>query len=79
MQTAFGTSRFDQADLPETTATWTRASPENPIAFAPTGVRSMMRPLMYGPRSLMRTITDWPLPMFVTFTFVPKGSVRALP
>ena len=32
MQTVFGTSRFDQADLPETTATWTRASPEHPIA-----------------------------------------------
>ena len=32
MQTVFGTSRFDQADLPETTATWTRASPEHRIA-----------------------------------------------
>src|SRR5690606_29640732 len=34
------------------------------------------RPLMNGPRSLMRTITDLPLRWLVTLIFVPKGSER---
>jgi hypothetical protein len=31
---------------------------------------------MNGPRSFTLTMTDLPLPTFVTRTFVPKGSVR---
>src|SRR5690606_1965103 len=38
--------------------------------------RSMTRPLMKGPRSLMRTTTVLPLRRLVTFTFVPKGRLR---
>lgn len=38
--------------------------------------RSITRPPAYGPRSLIRTTTERPLLLFVTRTFVPKGSVR---
>jgi hypothetical protein len=31
---------------------------------------------MNGPRSFTLTMTDLPLPTFVTRTFVPKGRVR---
>src|SRR4029079_4552079 len=37
---------------------------------------SSMRPLMNGPRSLMRTTTLRPLFLLVTLSFVPKGNVR---
>src|SRR5580658_796875 len=36
----------------------------------------MMRPLVNGPRSLMRTMTVRPLRRLVTRTMVPNGSVR---
>src|SRR6202030_122974 len=43
---------------------------------AAAGVTSMMRPLVNGPRSLMRTMTVRPLRWLVTRTMVPNGSVR---
>ena len=36
----------------------------------------MIRPLMNGPRSLIRTTTALPLLRFSTSTLVPKGSER---
>ena len=54
----------------------TRAMPLNPRACAPAGVRSIIRPRMNGPRSFTLTMTDLPLPTFVTRTFVPKARVR---
>ena len=50
--------------------------PDNPIARAPAGVKSIMRPRIKGPRSLMRTTTDRPVRIFVTCTLVPKGNLR---
>src|SRR5690606_26856694 len=38
--------------------------------------RSMTRPLMNGPRSLMRTTTDLPLRWLVTLILEPKGRER---
>ena len=38
--------------------------------------RSITRPLMNGPRSLIRTTTLRPLLRLVTFNLVPKGKVR---
>src|SRR6187431_2659439 len=38
--------------------------------------RSSTRPLMNGPRSLMRTMTLRPLFLLVTLSLVPKGKVR---
>lgn len=35
----------------------------------------MQRPLMNGPRSLMRTRTERPLALFVTVTWLPKRLV----
>ena len=58
------------------TSKLTRARPENPSLPAAAGVRTMTRPRVNGPRSLMRTITVWPLPRLVTRTRVQKGSVR---
>src|SRR5206468_3505288 len=52
------------------------ARPEKPIARAAAGVRSITRPRTNGPRSLIRTITDWPLRRFVTRTRVPNGRDR---
>src|SRR6516165_7255094 len=40
------------------------------------GDTSITRPRTKGPRSLMVTITERPLLLFVTFTLVPNGSVR---
>ena len=65
-----------QAQPWETTVSVTGASPEKPSACAPAGVKSMTRPLMKGPRSLMRTTTERPVARCVTFTMVPKGSDR---
>lgn len=48
--------------------TVTRAMPPIPIALAAARVRSMQRPLINGPRSLIRTLTDRPLAVFVTVT-----------
>src|SRR5262249_17407255 len=62
-----------QLALAESTVSRTGARPEHPIARAPAGVRSMIRPLMYG--SLMRTITERPVLTLVTLTIVPKGRV----
>jgi len=38
-------------------------------------VTSMIRPLMNGPLSVMRTISDLPLAIFVTLTRLPNGRV----
>src|SRR5262249_41445287 len=54
----------------------TCVSPEKPSTRAAAGVTSMTRPRTKGPRSLMVTITERPLLLFVTFTLVPNGSVR---
>src|SRR5689334_6434623 len=47
-----------------------------PMRCAAALERSMMRPRMKGPRSLMRTITLLPVRLLVTRTFVPKGRLR---
>src|SRR5262249_10722506 len=47
------------------TSTFTGARPENPIARAAAGIRSMMRPRTNGPRSLIRTTIDRPLCLLV--------------
>src|SRR5580658_2182734 len=46
-----------------------------PSCVAAAGERSMMRPLLNGPRSAIRTTTDRPLARSVTSTCVPSGSV----
>ena len=38
-------------------------------------VRSMIRPWIKGPRSLIRTMIERPLRRFVTRTFDPNGNV----
>lgn len=38
-------------------------------------VTSMIRPLVNGPRSLIRTMAERPLRKFVTLTLVPNGNV----
>src|SRR5690606_37418201 len=55
----------------------TRATPEPtmPTASAPARERSMTRPGLNGPRSLMRTTTERPLSSLTTRTRVLKGSV----
>jgi hypothetical protein len=65
-----------QPAVAEARSSVTGARPENPRARAPAGVRSMTRPRMKGPRSLMRTTTLLPLRLLVTRTCVPKGRVR---
>ena len=54
-------------------ATVTGASPEKPSARAPAGVRSMTRPRMNGPRSVIVTTTDFPFLRLVTCTLLPNG------
>jgi hypothetical protein len=54
----------------------TCVSPVNPRIRAAAGVTSITRPRTKGPRSLMVTTTERPLLLFVTFTLLPKGSVR---
>ena len=46
-----------------------------PSALAAALLKSIMRPLMNGPRSLMRTTTSLPVRGLCTSTRVPKGSV----
>jgi len=58
------------------TEIWTGANPERPIARAPAGVRSIIRPGTKGPRSEMRTMTFLPFFLLVTLTRVPNGNVR---
>src|SRR6185312_3139979 len=47
-----------------------------PSSLAAAGERSMTRPRMKGPRSLMRTVTELPLERLVTRTRVFSGSER---
>src|SRR5690606_4197712 len=47
-----------------------------PSSWAAAFDRSITLPLMNGPRSLIRTVTDLPLRWLVTTTLVPKGRVR---
>jgi hypothetical protein len=49
----------------------TRASPEKPNARAATGVRSMTRPRVNGPRSVTRHVID--LPPLLTRSIDPNG------
>lgn len=51
----------------------TRPTPEIPTARAAGRDRSITRPPMNGPRSVMRTVTDRPVNWFVTRTRVPSG------
>lgn len=51
----------------------TLQTPLHPILFAAARDKSSDRPLTKGPRSLIITITDFPL--YVTFTLVPNGNV----
>src|SRR5215210_2651934 len=46
-----------------------------PTVSAAAFERSITRSWAYGPRSLMRTTTDWPVRSLVTRTLVPNGSV----
>ena len=62
--------RFDATALPPSV---TGASPENPSARAAAGERSMTRPRTNGPRSVMRTVTERPLLLLVTRTWLPNG------
>ncbi len=54
---------------------FTLATPASnkPISFAAALVKSMIRLLTYGPRSLIRTTTNLLFERLVTFSFVPKG------
>lgn len=61
-----------------TTSILTFAVPsrEHSISRAALYDRSMMRPRVNGPRSLIFTTTDLPFSRFSTRTFVPNGHVR---
>jgi hypothetical protein len=56
----------------------TRATPAsmNPSCFAAWCDRSIIRPFMKGPRSLIRTTTCAPVSTLVTLTIVPNARVR---
>jgi len=56
----------------------TGAWPDRTMPILPAAAldRSMIRPLTNGPRSLIRTMTDFPVREFVTFTLAPKGRLR---
>ena len=47
-----------------------------PRALAAARERSMIRPFLKGPRSFIRTSTDFSLSRLVTFTMLPHGRVR---
>ena len=47
-----------------------------PTFFAAPRLRSMIRLLMKGPRSFIRTMTDLPVLTTITRTFVPNGRLR---
>src|SRR6267378_3593790 len=47
-----------------------------PICLAAACERSSCRPCTYGPRSVIVTVTDWPVSRLVTLASVPSGSVR---
>lgn len=55
----------------------TFASPSSRLAICEKAAldRSMTRPFTNGPRSLILTLTDLPLLIFMTMTSVPKGKV----
>jgi hypothetical protein len=54
------------------TRTWITPAPSGASRWKAAGVRSMHRPGTKGPRSLMRTTTEWPFPL--TLSLVPKGT-----
>lgn len=56
-------------------ATFTRPTPlcVRPISLAARSERSSVRPRTCGPRSLIRTTTDFPVVGFVTFAYDPRG------
>ena len=58
------------------TSSVTGTRPEKRSSCAAAGERSMIRPLLNGPRSLIRTMTVRPFCKLVTRTIVPKGSER---
>jgi len=59
-----------------TTSSVTGTTPEKPSCLAAIGERSIIRPLLNGPRSLIRTMTVRRFFKLVTRTNVPKGSER---
>ena len=71
------TSSFDCSES-ASRSTRTLAIPDvtRPRTLAAARETSMMRPLLNGPRSLIRTSTDFPLVRLVTFTLLPHGRVR---
>ena len=71
------TSSFDCSES-ASRSTRTLAIPDatRPRILAAARDTSMMRPLPNGPRSLIRTSTDFPLVRLVTFTLLPHGRVR---
>src|SRR5262245_17294351 len=73
-----GVCRDDGACQRPSMVILTRATPlaVRPMTWAAALERSMMRPAMKGPRSLMRTSTLRPLAKCVTRTRVPNGNVR---
>ena len=54
----------------------THCVPDMPMACAAPLARSSVTPRVNGPRSLITTVTDFPLRGFVTVTCEPNGSVR---
>src|SRR5262249_19609287 len=50
--------------------------PTMPRTLAAARETSIIRPFPNGPRSLIRTSTDFPLVRLVTFTRLPQGRVR---
>src|SRR6185312_9397632 len=64
--------------LPPAVVTLTLAVPAliMPMLAAAAFDKSMIRPPINGPRSLIRTTTDRPLDRFSTSTLVPKGNER---
>ncbi len=82
---AFGLGAILALDLPRRASapplvvdTLTLATPASiiPMLAAAACDRSMIRPPVKGPRSLIRTTTDWPFERFSTKTRVPNGSER---
>src|SRR6185369_49454 len=64
------------ATLYRTGATSTGPDPLSPIACAAARERSIITPGRPGPRSLIRTMTLWPLARLVTRAWLPRGRVR---
>ena len=77
-KTYFLVGRLPSLSGDEINSTRTRASPDLVIPRTVAAARetSMIRPLWYGPRSLIRRSTDFPFSKLVTFTMLPNGRWR---